>query len=84
MTVIAGIKKKARVKMDREEVVSSNIESIGYDDGEQTLEVEFRGGSVYQYFDVPAEVYQGLMDAGSSGSFLAREIKGVFRCERVE
>ena len=39
--------------MDRIQVRSSNIRSIGYDQKTQTLEVEFLKGGVYQYFDVP-------------------------------
>ncbi len=39
--------------MDRIQVRSSNIRSIGYDQNRQILEVEFLKGGVYQYFDVP-------------------------------
>ena len=35
--------------MDRTPVVSSNINSIGYDASSSVLEVEFRSG-LYQYF----------------------------------
>ena len=70
--------------MEREDVTSSNIVSVGYDVDEQTLEVEFNGGSVYQYFEVPYDAYQALKHAESIGRHLGRHIKGVFRCERVE
>jgi len=70
--------------MDREPVESSNIESIGYDAGSGVLEVEFKGGSVYQYSGIPQEVYNELMEAGSVGSFIHRRIKNVFECERIE
>ena len=70
--------------MEREDVASSNIESVGYDGDEQTLEVEFCSGSVYQYFEVPDDVYQALKNADSVGRHFGRNIKGVFRCERVE
>jgi Helicase HerA, central domain/KTSC domain len=68
-----------RKMMDREAVASSNISSIGYDAATATLEVEFSSGSVYQYFDVPETEYEGLMGAGSHGSYLASNIKGHFR-----
>ena len=64
--------------MNRQNVSSSNIRSIGYDLKSQTLEIEFRDGSIYQYFNVPESMYNGLMSASSHGSFLARRIKGVF------
>ena len=38
--------------MERQEVDSSNIDAVGYDETTQTLEIEFRNG-VYQYEDVP-------------------------------
>ncbi|HEJ8168487.1 KTSC domain-containing protein [Serratia marcescens] len=69
--------------MDRENVTSSNISSIGYDAESQTLEIEFLNGAIYQYFDVPEQVHAELMGADSVGAFLARNIKGSFRYSRV-
>ncbi len=65
--------------MNRTPVSSSNIVSIGYDSTSQVLEVEFKDSSVYEYFGVPASVYDGLMHASSKGSFLAQRIKGRYR-----
>lgn len=69
--------------MNRTPVSSSNIASIGYDNGTSTLEVEFVGGSVYQYFDVPERVYLEFMRASSKGQFLHAHIKDVYRYSRV-
>ncbi|NMR36041.1 KTSC domain-containing protein [Chryseobacterium aquaticum] len=69
--------------MNRQSVISSNIASIGYDTSSQTLEIEFLNGSVYQYFDVPQHVYNGLMSADSHGQYLAQNIKGVYRYSKV-
>ena len=44
--------------MDRNQVASSNIRSIGYDMQTQTLEVEFLSGWVYQYYGVPEFLHQ--------------------------
>jgi len=38
--------------MDRKQVNSSNIQSIGYDVQSAILEVEFTSGDVYQYFNL--------------------------------
>jgi hypothetical protein len=65
--------------MDRSEVVSSNVSEIGYDPETETLEVAFKGGSVYQYHDVPSGVHQELMNSVSIGRHLNRFVKGVFR-----
>ena len=37
---------------------SSNLKSIGYDEQNQVVEVEFVNGRVYQYFDVSPTVYR--------------------------
>lgn len=69
---------------ERVPVVSSNIASIGYDADEQTLVVEFKGGRLYRYADVPKETHQALMRADSVGGYFARHIKGAHPCERIE
>ena len=51
--------------MQRYSVASSNIASIGYDAGTETLETEFRSCSVYQYYNVPQNMYDQLMVEGS-------------------
>lgn len=61
--------------MERKYVVSSNIASIGYDAEQMILEVEFNYGSIYQYFDVPESVYEGLMAADSHGKYLDAYVK---------
>ena len=68
--------------MERQYVSSSNIASIGYDPGNMVLEIEFLSGSVYQYYDVPQSIYDGLMAADSHG--LAAYIKkGGYRYAQV-
>ena len=61
--------------MDRKQVQSSNLVSVGYDPESQVLEVEFKGGSVYNYLGVPAVVAEGLERASSPGRYLNEEIK---------
>jgi len=69
--------------MQRKAVESSNIAEIGYHQESATLEILFRTGRMYQYFDVPLKVYQGLVHADSCGRYLNREIKGQYRYARV-
>lgn len=69
--------------MDRTQVASSNIASIGYDPDTNTLEIEFSNGSVYQYYDVPEHIYDEIMSASSHGSYLATNIKGVYSYSKV-
>lgn len=69
--------------MERNPVSSSNVESVGYDEDSGTLEVEFKNGTLYQYFDVPQGTYDGLVSADSVGGYLAANIKGVYRYSRA-
>jgi hypothetical protein len=64
-------------------VDSSNIEAVGYDVDSSTLQVEFKNGGTYQYFDVPERVFEELRDASSVGAYLAANIKGVYRYSKV-
>ena len=68
--------------MDRNAIASSNLESVGYDNG--TLEVEFNHGGIYQYYDVPEHIYHGLFDAPSAGQFFDVNVKKAgYRYEKV-
>lgn len=68
----------------RTSVRSSDLNSVGYDAQWQVLEVGFRKGTVYRYFGVPTQVYEGLMSASSKGRYLDRVVKkGGYRYSRV-
>lgn len=69
--------------MDRQPVSSSNIHSVGYEAESQTLEVEFHHGGIYRYANVPENVYQGLMQAGSIGSYFNRNIRDQYPTRRI-
>jgi len=69
--------------MERRTVDSKNIKTAGYDELTKTLEVEFVKGGIYQYFDVPAEVYTAFKDANSKGAFLFKNIKGKYKYNKL-
>lgn len=69
--------------MERYSVASSNIASIGYDASSQILEVEFLSGTIYQYYGVPENMYDQLMQAGSKGRFLNTYVKNAYGYSRV-
>lgn len=64
--------------MERLPSESSNIRSVGYDEGEKRLEVEFQDGAVYSYADVPREVYEGFKESGFRGGHFHRKVRGLF------
>jgi hypothetical protein len=49
---------------------------VGYDEEQQILEIEFTNGAVYRYFDVPTQVYRGLMAAESHGRYFHQHVRG--------
>jgi len=63
-------------------VGSSNLVAVGYDSNSATLRVQFKSG-VYDYYHVPAPVYQGLLNAGSKGSYHHDNIKNVYGYSRI-
>ncbi|MBW4651102.1 MAG: DUF4935 domain-containing protein [Kastovskya adunca ATA6-11-RM4] len=68
----------------RIQVESNYIRSVGYDPSTQILEAEFRHrGEVYQYLDVPPEVYSALMDASSHGRYFVANIKDSYSYRKV-
>lgn len=69
--------------MDRISVTSSSIASAGYSPETSTLEVEYRNGSVYQYFAVPKSVFESLLAAESKGTFVSERIRGHYPYRRV-
>lgn len=67
----------------RVRVESTNLAALAYDAAGQVLEVEFRSGAVYRYFDVPSASYREFMTAPSKGRYFARHIRGKHRFVRI-
>jgi hypothetical protein len=64
--------------MERVQVDSSMISSVGHDPETQTLELEFKSGAVWQYSEVSSETHAELMAAGSVGSYVRSNILGEY------
>ena len=56
-------------------VESSNIDAVGHDLNTQTLKVAFQSGGVYEYANVPLEVFQEILQAESVGKTFNRLVK---------
>ena len=71
--------------MERQAVDSSLLVSIGYDADDETVEAEFKSKpEVWQYFNVPLAVYDGVISAKSIGSAFISDIrKAGYRARRV-
>lgn len=62
---------------------STVIATMEYKAAERRLRVTFVSGMVYEYKDVPEEVYQAMKTSGAKGIYLNRHIKGKFDFEKV-
>lgn len=62
-------------------VSSSNLAAVGYDG--RNLYVEFHSGWLYEYANVPRNVYESLLSADSKGKFLHYYIKGNYSYRRL-
>jgi len=55
-----------------------------YDESLSTLRITYVSGKVYDYKNVPPEVYEEMKEAESKGTFLNYRIKGKYRYKRVK
>lgn len=61
--------------MERSNVSSSMIDTIGYEQETKELEIQFNSGNTVTYYDVPLTVYQEIMQSPSKGKFFHLFIK---------
>ena len=70
--------------MHETSVDSTSISLIRYEPAYRILEVQFKSGEIYQYFDVPARTYRMFQRAPSKGAFLNYYIKNKFHYVRAK
>ena len=66
------------------EVESSNVKSIGYETETSTLKVEYKSGYKYEYENVPANIFDELLESVSKGKYMNQVIKGQYNGRRVQ
>ncbi len=69
------VEKAQKIEPKYQQVSSSNLAGIKYHRERRELDITFKQGLVYRYFDVSPTLYKGLMAAGSKGKYHARYIK---------
>lgn len=62
-----------------QEVNSSNISHIGYDEQSKVLKVRFKAGGEYHYHDVPKHEHDSLVSAKSIGAHFAKNIRNSYK-----
>ncbi|MHA2279944.1 MAG: KTSC domain-containing protein [Promethearchaeota archaeon] len=68
----------------QEQVESSMLGNISYDETTHKMSITFKHGSRYDYFDVEKAIYHGLRDAPSKGKFFHKHVKSHYRCKQVD
>lgn len=64
--------------MERLPIDSSNIVSAGYNPVMQILEIEFKGGVVWQYAGFPENMWYEFLSAPSQGKYFFAQIRPRF------
>ena len=73
-------------------VESSNIEAIGFTQGQQislgrsninVMRIQFINGESYDYYEIPKEVFDAFLASESKGKFFHASIKEKYVFEKV-
>jgi hypothetical protein len=64
-------------------VNSSSIHHVGYDPATHRLFLDYKGRRLYEYFDVPNDVYVRLRNAVSIGRFVNYAIKPHYHYKEI-
>jgi hypothetical protein len=70
--------------MNRTAIASPGIAQVGYEEGSGTLEIEFVSGKIYQFYNVPLELYDQLMSSSYKELCYERNILERFPYQRIE
>jgi len=58
------------------------LSSAAYSD-DRRLQLWFRNGTIYQYLDVPPDIFESLLAAESKGQYFNRHIRDQFHYNRL-
>jgi hypothetical protein len=65
-------------------ITSSNLKSATYNTEEKTLMVEFNNGAIYEYNEVPWEIFTKFRMAESQGKFFNTSISKTYKYQKVK
>jgi hypothetical protein len=64
-------------------VESTALATVGYSKRLRALEIEFRNGAIYRYFEVTPDVYDAFLQAHSKAQFYDQNIRRKYRSLHV-
>lgn len=62
---------------------STSIARFCYDETDQVLVIEFTHGGIYNYYDVPQEVFEHMIAAPSKGQFFLENVREEYHYTRA-
>lgn len=66
--------------MEMIHVNSSAISAIGYDQNTMRMRIRFTQRDTYDFCGVPADIFQGLLNAKSKGTYYNDHIRDRYQC----
>jgi hypothetical protein len=66
------------------QITSSNLKGATYNTEEKTLMVEFNNGAIYEYNEVPWEIFTKFRMAESQGKFFNTSISKTYKYQKVK
>jgi KTSC domain-containing protein len=64
-------------------VQSATLATVGYDEAEELLQLEFGSRAVYLYFGVRSAVYEALLGEPSKGRYFNGSIRGRYPYRQI-
>ncbi len=68
--------------MEKRSLKSARLKAAAYDSGARVLEIEFHGGELRRFKNVPTEVWRRLLAAPNPASFFEDRIEEEYPFER--
>ena len=78
-----GCKMESDTAMNYWPVQSTTLAAVSYSTDRSILEVKFRDGGVYCFFEVPVRLLEELLASDSKGAYFNRKIRNTFRFQWV-
>jgi hypothetical protein len=69
--------------MELQQVESNTLQAVGYDENRQILEVLLISGKTYHYLEVPKQIYEQLLAAGSKSGYMENSVIDSYRQRQV-
>ena len=66
------------------EINSSNLKSAGFNTETETLTITFNNGSIYEYGEVPWEIFTKFRMAESQGKYFNTNISKTYKYQKVK